>query len=299
MATVRKLSLRSLQLAFLSKALTSLLRLGTIGIVAGFVCYGEVGAQAAPSDAALTVEEVVKLSRSGFSEELIVTKIKKNGKAFDLSSDELVELKKQGLSDNLIRFLLDPTQPYTPPAPPAPAPSTTAAAVSAPAKKYPDDPFATLVPTDSGLYSFVGKTPYKVDLKVLLGIHKGKVLKGKVVAYLAGPYAKLRVKAGKNVFYLRLPEGKEVSDLILISLLEKDDRRELDGLPGPKGGLNADSVLPFDQVEVGPKLFKLTPPALAAGEYVFFLVGSAEPDKGTYGKGYDFGANAEPVEKKK
>src|SRR5437868_58293 len=71
------------------------------------------GAQPAKS-AALTVEEVVKLSQSGFSEELIITKIKKNGKAFDLSADELLDIKKAGVSDNVIRFLLDPSQPYTP-----------------------------------------------------------------------------------------------------------------------------------------------------------------------------------------
>src|ERR1700704_199195 len=72
--------------------------------------------------AALTVEEVVKLSQSGFAEELIITKIKKNGKAFDLSAEELLDIKKAGVSDNVIRFLLDPSQPYTPPAPPPPAP---------------------------------------------------------------------------------------------------------------------------------------------------------------------------------
>jgi hypothetical protein len=28
---------------------------------------------------------------------------------------------------------------------------------------------------------------------------------------------------------------------------------------------------------------------LTKGEYMFFLLGSAEPPKGSYGKGYDFG----------
>ena len=231
------------------------------------------------------------MSRAGFAEELIVTKIKKNGKAFDLSTDEMFELKKQGLSDALIRVLLDPTQPYTPPAPAGPP--------APPGKKYPEDALAALVPPDAGLYFFTGKVPAKVDLKVLLGMRKGKMLKGKPTAYVAGTNAKLRIKAGKAVFYLRFPDGKEVSDLILISLIEKDDRRELNGLPGPKGGLNADDVLQFDQLEVGTKLFKLTAPALDEGEYIFFLVGSAEPDKGTYGKGYDFGVDAAPVTKKK
>ena len=96
-----------------------------------------------------------------------------------------------------------------------------------------------------------------------------------------------------------MPEGKEVSDVVLIALLEKSDRRELDGIPGLKTGLNPDAVRPFDQAEVGTKLFKLTPPVLAGGEYLFFLVGTAEPDKGTFGKGFDFGIDVEPPAKKK
>jgi hypothetical protein len=250
--------------------------------------------QTPPPDTALTVEEVVKLNRAGFSEELIVTKIKKYAKAFDLSTEELVELKKQGLSDNIIRFLLDPTQPYTP-APPAVAPTA-----QQPAKKYPEDSLATLTPSEPGLYLFDAKTPSKVDLKVMLGIHhKSKLLKGKSIAYLAGPSAKLRIRTAKPVFYLRLPEGKEISDVVLLSMIEKGDRRELDGIPGLKTGLNPDLVWPFDQAETGPKLFKLMPPALTGGEYLFFLVGAAEPDKGTFGKGFDFGIDAGPPAKKK
>ena len=81
-------------------------------------------AQPAPSAAPLSVEDVVKLSKEGISEDVIVTKIKKNGKAFDLSPDELVELKKLGVADNVIKLLLDPSQPYVP-TPPARAGATS------------------------------------------------------------------------------------------------------------------------------------------------------------------------------
>jgi hypothetical protein len=290
MATFRKLSRCLLQFYCRTPDPTKHLRLLAIGMFAAAMIYSDPGGQSVTPASALTVEEIVKLSRAGFSEELIVTKIKKNGKAFDLSTEELLELKKQGLSDSVIRVLLDPNQAYTPPA----APSVASVV---PSKIYPPDRLASLVPADPGLYFFAGNSPSRVDLKVVLGMRKGKLLKGKPTSYLAGPSAKLRVKPGQPIFYLRFPEGKEASDLILIGLQEKEDRREFNGLPGPKGGLNADDVLQFDPLEVGAKLFKLTPPALVAGEYVFFLVGSAELDKGTYGKGYDFGVDAKPGEK--
>src|SRR4051794_41482810 len=62
----------------------------------------------------LTVEEVVRLSRAGVAEDVIAAKIKKNGKAFDLNTDELLDLKKYGVTDTLVRLMLDPTLPYIP-----------------------------------------------------------------------------------------------------------------------------------------------------------------------------------------
>src|ERR1700735_4263081 len=137
-------------------------------------------AQTPKSGESLTVEEVVELSKAGIAEEVIVTKIRKNGKAFDLSPGEILELKKAGISDSIINFLLDPTQPYTPPAklpppspvrpdPPAPAPAPP----TPPAKHYPSDAHASKVPPEPGLYRFPAEAPVKVDIKILLGTNEG------------------------------------------------------------------------------------------------------------------------------
>ena len=249
----------------------------------------------------LTVEEVVKLTRAGFAEDIIITKIKKNGKAFDLSTDELLDLKKDGVSDNVIKYLLDPSQPYTPaPSPPAPAPASAKPANAA--KKYPADPYASRVPAEPGLYLFPTDTPVKVDLKFLLGTEEGKSLmkKGKTIAYLIGPASKTRGKRPTPVFYARLPEGKEIEELVLVAFSEKNGRRELDvGPSGPKQQLKAEQMRPYESLEVGPRLFRLMPAKLDEGEYLFFFIGSADPAKGIYGKGYDFGIDAVQQQKKK
>ena len=39
---------------------------------------------------ALTLEEVVRLAKSGLSEELVVAKVKQNAKPFNLNSDEIL-----------------------------------------------------------------------------------------------------------------------------------------------------------------------------------------------------------------
>jgi hypothetical protein len=255
----------------------------------------------------LGVEDVVKLCKAGLTDELVITRIKKNGKAFDLSPDELIELRKNGVSDTVIKYLLDPTQPYTPPPPPAPVAATVPAATAppsvpaAPAKQYPADPYAARIPADPGIYQIADDAPVRIEIRTLLGINEGpgigKVMmkKGKMIGYLVGPNSKNRVLAGTLSFYIRLPEGRSMEDLALLAMDARRDRREIEmGPPGPKTELKADAMRSFDSVEVGPRLFRATTGKLGKGEYLFFFLGSAEPPKGTYGKGYDFGIDVPP-----
>ncbi len=259
-----------------------------------------LAAQSTARTTPLSVEEVLKQSQGGVSEELIITEIKKNGKPFDLNSDEILDLKKSGVSDTVIKYLLDPSQPYTPPAPPPKAPETPAPTPppkAPPAKKYPPDANAAHVPPDPGLYTFAPGSLQTSEIKILLGEKEGaglgKVImkKGKVIAYLVGPAAKTRVAEGAPVLYIRLPEGKGIEELLLVALERKNDRRELDiEPPAPK----PETLRQFDSLEVGAGLYRLTPAKLIKGEYMFYLNGSAEPAKGSYGKGYDFGAGPAP-----
>jgi hypothetical protein len=122
--------------------------------------------------------------------------------------------------------------------------------------------------------------------------------KGKVTAYLVGSASKLRITEAAPVFYMRLPEGKGIEELLLVNLDRKNDRRELDmGPPSPKPELRPETLRQFDSLEVGAGVFRLTPNKLEKGEYVFFLISSAEPAKGNYGKGYDFGIDMPKAEK--
>jgi hypothetical protein len=252
----------------------------------------------------LSIEEVVKLHDAGFAEDVIITKIRKNAKAFNLSTDELVDLRKAGISDTVVRFLLDPSQPYSPP-PAAPPPSGPPATGPTPSpRQYPPDKNSAQIPAEPGLYWIVDDKPARIEPRLLLLSEAkggfGKVLKGKGVAYLAGPAAASRTKEQRPIFYLRPPEGKGVEEFVLAQLVRKSDRRDLELVSsGKKQELNADAIRQFDSLEVGPRLFRLTPSKLAAGEYVFFQIGTGEPDKGTAGKGFDFGIDSAISEKKK
>jgi hypothetical protein len=269
------------------------------GMVLLFLSTALIWAQSPKGTSGLTVEAVIKLSKEGIAEDLIITEIKKNGKAFDLSPEEIIDLKKLGLSDLLLKYMVDPA--YNPPPPPAPTGRSDASPSpppppSAPPKQYPADKYAGKVPPDAGLYRFSSEAPTKVEVKILLGTQEGaglgKVLmkKGKTIAYLVGPVAKTRIKEPSPVFYLRLPEGKAIEDIVLVSVTRKADRRELElGPPGPKQQIKPEVRRPFEFLEVGANLFSLTASKLTKGEYLFFQLGSAEPPKGSLGKGFDFG----------
>ena len=273
----------------------------------GNVCWG----QSSPAGPPLALEDVVKDSKSGIPEDIIITKIKKNGRSFNLSGDEIRELTNSGISGLVVKYLIDPSLPYAPaPPPPPPAAAVPAAAPAAPVpeprtKNYPPDARAGHVPIDSGLYRFEGEMPLKTEIRLLLGENQGpgitKVLmkKGKGIGYLLGPTAKTNVNESAPVFYLRLPEGKSIEEIVLLALNQTKERREIEIGPSlEKQELKAESMRPFDSTEVGPRLFRVSPAkSLAKGEYLFLLLGSAEPPKGSYGKVYDFSIQTPPRKK--
>jgi hypothetical protein len=180
-------------------------------------------------------------------------------------------------------------------------PSAVPAKPAVPVKVYATDPSAQRVPAESGMYYFQRSNPARLDLKILLGMKQGaglgKVLlkKGKTLAYVAGAGAKLVISTDTPILYMRLPQGKTIEEYVLVALESRSDRRELDTGPGPKQELNASAIRAYDNVEVGPGLFRITPAPLKPGEYLFFQIGSAEPEKGNQGRGYEFAISAPPA----
>jgi hypothetical protein len=278
-----------------------------LAVLSGGLCPMSRGQSSTP---ALSLEDVVKDWRSGISQELIITKIRKNGKPFSLSGAEIRALTDSGIPPDVVKYLLDPALPPPPPppagAPPAPSmpnqPAANAPVVRT--RDYPADAQASRVPPEPGLYRFAGETRTKTEIKILLGESQGGGLgklvlqKGKAIGYLLGPTATTQISELTPVFYLRLPEGKPIEEVVLLALSSTKQRREIEiGQSLEKQELKSESRRPFEPVEVGPQLFKITPSKLVRGEYLFLLLGTAEPPKGSYGKVYDFSIQTPPKPK--
>ncbi|MDE0625827.1 MAG: hypothetical protein OXH99_05460 [Bryobacterales bacterium] len=57
----------------------------------------------------MAVEDVVALVEVGLSEDVIIEKLKQNATAFDLSIDQLLELKTVGVSSEIIKTMMNPS----------------------------------------------------------------------------------------------------------------------------------------------------------------------------------------------
>jgi hypothetical protein len=256
--------------------------------------------------ATFTLEDVLKLVRAGVTDDVVIARIKRYNRPFDLNSDEILELKKIGVSDTVVRYLLEPSQPYTPPAPPPPPSEVKPPA--APLK----DPLMPKIPPDPGMYWLSRAEPGDeafefIELKPVVPLKPGsgkagkmgkvgKMLpmkKGKALGFLVSAAAKLRVGPGAQVFYARLGPKIAIEDIVLLQMAKGDGRRTLDFGPKPdKPVFPADAIRPFDSKLLAEGLYRLNVGAIRPGEYIFLILGSGDEKKGILGKGYDFGTGA-------
>ena len=111
--------------------------LGGADLNLGGVCQAQTAASAPqpPPDLPPALNEVVRLARAGLSEEVILAKIRNDGKTYSLTTDQIIYLSSAGISQNVITALLQ-AGPGAPSATLA-GPGTTNAAPAAPAQAEP------------------------------------------------------------------------------------------------------------------------------------------------------------------
>jgi hypothetical protein len=74
----------------------------------------------------MTVEDVVRLSKAGVSEEIILAQIREKHQSFDLTTDQLIELKSASVGERVIRVMMETPAPAAVPLKPVSAPSSAA-----------------------------------------------------------------------------------------------------------------------------------------------------------------------------
>jgi hypothetical protein len=229
------------------------------------VCIAGCGAALARpmQDTELDNARIIEMTRIGLGDEIIIAKIKTTHPNFTLTDNDLVELKRANVSDKVVAAMLE------------------ASVIKNARVKIDGNPVEAHTVGQAKAGGRLGST-------LTFGI---KSTKSK--AYLQGQHASVIVS--KNpVIEIELPPNHSIDDYVVVSMDGKADRRELEvgsggGVVGFKHGLRAERIARTSYDPLGGRRYKMTVQGgLNGGEYILYVVGSADYDKGIYGMGYDF-----------
>jgi hypothetical protein len=185
---------------------------------------------ATPKRQELKVESVISRVQAGLSDEIIIARLRKEDRAFDLTTEDMIRLKKANVSDPVLRIMMDPKAETKAAA--APSPSSAAAMVQAPSVAsiigsspsgatpaagagVSGDPNNPMTPHDSGIYLYTKDRAGQPLMTVLeraayQGAKTGGLFataltygikKAKTKAVIPGPRASIRVGDPALVFY--------------------------------------------------------------------------------------------------
>lgn len=220
---------------------------------------------AAPSPCLLAEDlsnaSIIEMTKRGVKEDAIIARIKSETARFSLTDQDRLRLKQARVSAKVIAAMVE------------------ASVIKAPRLTLDGKPIG-------------GKTLAQAKGGGDLGrVLKGKSVKAKV--FLEGAFSEVTTTSTPNL-EIELPEGDSIDDYVLVRIDPKGIRREIEvtfvgGTAGVKTVFPPGTLIAGTPVVVRPGLHKLTfARPLPTGEYMIYVLGSADFAKGIYGKGYDF-----------
>ncbi len=233
----------------------------------------------------LTVDRVLEMVHAGLSEELIITRLRREGRVFHLEVDQMLQLKKAGVSDNVIKTMLDPKSELGVPSPAAPGGANAANSL------------------EIGVYlkregEWVGVPPEIVNWKtggMLKSLASAGVVKKDLNGNIERPGSKTSTKAPVELLIVAA-EGIAAEEYQLLRLRVNSDYREFRSVTG--GILNQRSgamrdMIPFEARKIAPRNYVLVLPNLGSGEYGLLPPGAGGSSttaavSAQYGKMYTF-----------
>ena len=260
------------------------------GVLGSNAFAGAVSSPAQTQEAAkpgLTNDDVIKMVQAKLGDGVIIAKIKSSQCKFDTSTDALIKLKEDGVSDAVMQAVAEAGTAAAKPAESA----ATALAPSATASSR---------VSEIGVYykkgdEWVEVQPEVVNWKtggVLKTLATAGIVKGDVNGRINGAHSRNSVGTPLE-FLIYTPEGVAITEYQLLRLREQKDAREFRTVTGGvmhvSGGATRDLV-PFEGKKIASRTFSITLPNLGAGEYGFLPPGAVTSGhaSATLGKMYTF-----------
>lgn len=236
-------------------------------------------------------DAIVKLSKSGLGEDLIVQTINASAGHYSTGTDALIALKMAGITDKEIGAIL--SKNANPNGAAAAAPTTIMLAT-------PPPPLPGV--TDVGLYykektgQWTDVTSENVNYKsggVLKSAFTNGIIKGDMNGHLTGPVSKLKLTSPVE-FVVYVLEGQNAGDYQLLKMHTHPDGREFRSVTGgvfhSSGGAERDTV-DFESKKIAPRTYSITVAGkLVPGEYGFLPPSTMNTGKSlaSSGKMYTF-----------
>lgn len=231
-------------------------------LLAGQLCYAQQ---------ALDNESVVKLAKSGLSEDLIVQTINASAGHYDTGTDALIALKQAGITDKEVGAML---MKNANPNGSAPAQMPATVVLAAPPPALPGV-------TDVGVYfkdksgAWDNMDSENVNFKtggVAKTLFSDGIVKPDLNGHLSGPTSKVNLTQPVE-FAIDVFEGQDAGNYQLLHLHTHKDGREFRSVTGgvfhASGGAQRDMV-DFQAKRIAPRVYVVTiPEHLEPGEYGF------------------------------
>ncbi|MGA7887568.1 MAG: hypothetical protein WCA44_17655 [Acidobacteriaceae bacterium] len=226
----------------------------------------------------LNNDAVVKMVKVGIDDATIVTMIQNSPGQYDLSTDALIALRKDGISDKLIGAMAARN------AAPPPPPAADAMYANLDIGVYWHNKGAwTLIPTEVVNWKTGG---------VLKSTFSQGLVKEDTNGHLNGAASPTQLNTPLE-FLIRTPDGVEATDYQLVRLHQKKNAREFRTMTGgvfhSSGGDTRDAVA-FQQTRIAKRTYKISlPDNLPPGEYAFLAPGLTNSTaSGSSGRAYTF-----------
>jgi hypothetical protein len=236
------------------------------------------------AQSAMNNDSVLKMANAGLSDDVIIGSINGQAGSYKTGADDLIALKKAGVSDKVIAAMIGKGSGGG-------APVTAAAA-----------PVAAVGPVaEVGVYykkgdAWADLNPEVVNFKtggVLKSIGTAGIVKGDINGHLNGEHSPNALKTPVEIL-IYTPEGTAATEYQLLRLHEQKDSREFRTVTGgvlhASGGATRDSI-PFENKKLAPRTYQIIIPAdLGPGEYGILPPsgGDATGSSGRIGKLYSF-----------
>lgn len=262
----------------------------------------------------ITNETVVTMTKASLPKSLILAKIQSSNTNFDVSINAMIDLKKQGVDDDVLTAMA--TKGST---------GNIVSASSANVKSLSKNE-QLLTKAESGIYCIDDKTgePIEMDASVFSNSKTGSglltmvtygIAKTKQKAILSGARANLQMTNKAPVFYFVFPHrapgelgnqnnenigfynnASSPNEFMLVKFSVSGKQRQIvtgsfNSYAGFSGGIDDNNKIAYRSVKISPGLYKVyfeTP--LPSGEYAFVFAGTAANPRGEVPtqKAYDF-----------